>query len=203
MQGSPRSAYAEIIGSISDMRFCRDGRHMISRDYMSIKLWDINMESKPVAIIPMHEHLRSRVGSQTHIYIKWLSHHGLERSTFTLWRVTWLHDIAVFKIFSNSNSLLSDLMAISIRAIEGSVIGKIKLYGHCASTRQISSLRNTICSSSHSADYRLVIASRWQSSGICRVDLKPTSNFLKPLMLNKILPMYLILGPKRKTSSAS
>ena len=29
----------------------RDGRHILSRDYMCLKLWDVNMESKPIRTI--------------------------------------------------------------------------------------------------------------------------------------------------------
>ncbi|ONK77649.1 uncharacterized protein A4U43_C02F9010 [Asparagus officinalis] len=48
----------EIIASISDIKFGheapdikfgKDGRHILSRDYMTLKLWDISMDSGPVA----------------------------------------------------------------------------------------------------------------------------------------------------------
>ena len=61
MQGGPRSFFSEIISSISDVRFSRDGRHMLSRDYMTVKLWDINMENRPIASFPVHEPLREKV----------------------------------------------------------------------------------------------------------------------------------------------
>jgi hypothetical protein len=56
-----RSFFSEIISSVSDIKFTRDGRHILARDYMTLKLWDINMESKPVATYPVHESLRSQV----------------------------------------------------------------------------------------------------------------------------------------------
>ncbi|KAK9865041.1 hypothetical protein WJX84_007852 [Apatococcus fuscideae] len=56
-----RNFFSEIISSISDVRFSRDGRYMLSRDFMTLKLWDINMESTPVATYPVHESLRSRL----------------------------------------------------------------------------------------------------------------------------------------------
>ena len=37
------------------------GRYLVSRDYMSLKLWDVRMETKPVQNINVHEHLRPRV----------------------------------------------------------------------------------------------------------------------------------------------
>lgn len=60
-QAGSRSFFSEIISSISDVRFSRDGRHLLSRDYMTVKLWDLNMESKPVASFPVHEPLREKV----------------------------------------------------------------------------------------------------------------------------------------------
>ncbi|KAK9811783.1 hypothetical protein WJX72_009879 [[Myrmecia] bisecta] len=59
-QGS-RSFFSEIISSISDLKFSRDGRYLLSRDYMTIKLWDINMEAQPVHVFPVHEQLRGRL----------------------------------------------------------------------------------------------------------------------------------------------
>ncbi|RVX17707.1 Serine/threonine protein phosphatase 2A 55 kDa regulatory subunit B beta isoform [Vitis vinifera] len=56
-----RSFFTEIIASISDIKFSKDGRHLLSRDYMTLKLWDINMESVPVATFQVHEHLRPKL----------------------------------------------------------------------------------------------------------------------------------------------
>ncbi|KAL8250099.1 hypothetical protein R6Q59_033792 [Mikania micrantha] len=62
-QESPgsRSFFTEIIASISDIKFARDGRYILSRDYMTLKLWDINMNSGPVSTFQVHEHLRPRL----------------------------------------------------------------------------------------------------------------------------------------------
>ncbi|KAK1290035.1 Serine/threonine protein phosphatase 2A 55 kDa regulatory subunit B beta isoform [Acorus calamus] len=56
-----RSFFTEIIASISDIKFGKDGRHILSRDYMTLKLWDINMDSGPVATFQVHEYLRPRL----------------------------------------------------------------------------------------------------------------------------------------------
>ncbi|GKV03552.1 hypothetical protein SLEP1_g15834 [Rubroshorea leprosula] len=56
-----RSFFTEIIASISDIKFAKNGRHILSRDYMSLKLWDINMDSGPVATFQVHEHLRPKL----------------------------------------------------------------------------------------------------------------------------------------------
>ncbi|KAL3004967.1 hypothetical protein AAZX31_08G193400 [Glycine max] len=56
-----RSFFTEIIASISDIKFGKDGRYILSRDYMTLKLWDINMDSGPVATFQVHEYLRPKV----------------------------------------------------------------------------------------------------------------------------------------------
>jgi hypothetical protein len=33
-----RSFFTEIIASVSDIKFARDGRHILSRDYMTLKV---------------------------------------------------------------------------------------------------------------------------------------------------------------------
>ncbi|KAF1348491.1 WD40-repeat-containing domain protein [Delphinella strobiligena] len=58
---SSRSFFSEIISSISDVRFSHDGRYILSRDYLTVKIWDVNMERQPVKTIPIHEHLRPRL----------------------------------------------------------------------------------------------------------------------------------------------
>lgn len=56
-----RSFFAEIIASISDIKFASSGRYLLSRDYMSLKLWDVNMESSPIATFKVHESLRTKL----------------------------------------------------------------------------------------------------------------------------------------------
>mmetsp|Transcript_11531 Transcript_11531/g.34617 ORF Transcript_11531/g.34617 Transcript_11531/m.34617 type:complete len:491 (+) Transcript_11531:241-1713(+) len=56
-----RSFFSEIISSVSDIKFAAGGRHILARDYMTLKLWDLNMESKPVAVYSIHENLRSQL----------------------------------------------------------------------------------------------------------------------------------------------
>lgn len=58
---SSRSFFSEIISSISDVRFSHDGRYILSRDYLTVKIWDVAMERQPVKTIPIHEHLRPRL----------------------------------------------------------------------------------------------------------------------------------------------
>ncbi|KAG0456383.1 hypothetical protein HPP92_024171 [Vanilla planifolia] len=56
-----RSFFTEIIASISDIKFSKDGRQILSRDYMTLKLWDINMNSGPVSTFQVHEYLRPKL----------------------------------------------------------------------------------------------------------------------------------------------
>jgi len=58
-----RSFFSEIISSISDVKFSNSGRYMISRDYLSVKVWDLHMESKPIETYTVHEYLRSKLCS--------------------------------------------------------------------------------------------------------------------------------------------
>jgi len=57
-----RSYYSEIIASISDVRFVPDGRHIVARDYLTIRLFDVRMAAQAVEVIPVHERLRSKLG---------------------------------------------------------------------------------------------------------------------------------------------
>ncbi|KAJ8623065.1 hypothetical protein MRB53_031594 [Persea americana] len=56
-----RTLLTEIIASISNIKFLSDGRHMLSRDYMNLKLWDLRMEASPVEIFKIHEYLRPKL----------------------------------------------------------------------------------------------------------------------------------------------
>ncbi|KAK1436051.1 hypothetical protein QVD17_01826 [Tagetes erecta] len=56
-----KSFFTDIISSISDIKFAKGGRHILSRDYMTLKLWDINMDSGPVATFQVHEYLRPKL----------------------------------------------------------------------------------------------------------------------------------------------
>uniref|UniRef100_T1IIC4 Serine/threonine-protein phosphatase 2A 55 kDa regulatory subunit B n=1 Tax=Strigamia maritima TaxID=126957 RepID=T1IIC4_STRMM len=58
-----RSFFSEIISSISDVKFSNSGRYMISRDYLSVKVWDLHMDTKPVESYQVHEYLRSKLCS--------------------------------------------------------------------------------------------------------------------------------------------
>lgn len=56
-----KNFFSEIISSISDVKFSRDGRYILSRDYLTLKLWDINMDNQPVKTIHVHDYLKSKL----------------------------------------------------------------------------------------------------------------------------------------------
>ena len=59
-----RSFFSEIVASVSDLRFAgegRSGRYLVSRDYMTVKVWDVNMERAPLATFKVHEHFRMKL----------------------------------------------------------------------------------------------------------------------------------------------
>ncbi|OLY82188.1 Protein phosphatase PP2A regulatory subunit B [Smittium mucronatum] len=58
---STKNFFSEIISSVSDAKFSSDGRYILSRDYLTLRLWDINMESHPVTTINVHDYLRPKL----------------------------------------------------------------------------------------------------------------------------------------------
>lgn len=60
-QPGDKSFFSEIIASISDIKFSSDGKYIVSRDYLSLKIWDVKMEKRPVKTIQIHEHLRPKL----------------------------------------------------------------------------------------------------------------------------------------------
>ncbi|CDY46545.1 BnaA08g01840D [Brassica napus] len=56
-----KSFFTEIIASVSDIKFAKEGRYLLSRDYVTLKLWDINMDSGPVSTFQVHEHLKPKL----------------------------------------------------------------------------------------------------------------------------------------------
>lgn len=43
------------------MRFSSDGRYILSRDYLTLKIWDVNYEKKPFKTIPIHDSLKTKL----------------------------------------------------------------------------------------------------------------------------------------------
>lgn len=58
---SRATLFTEIMASISDAKFSPDGRYILTRDYMNLRLWDMHMEREPIWVIPVHEYLRGKM----------------------------------------------------------------------------------------------------------------------------------------------
>ncbi|KAI3820749.1 hypothetical protein L1987_08297 [Smallanthus sonchifolius] len=56
-----KTFFTEIVASISNVKFAADGRHILSRDYMNLKLWDMRMSTSPVVTYKVHEHLNPKL----------------------------------------------------------------------------------------------------------------------------------------------
>jgi len=56
-----KSFFSEITSSISNARFSRDGRYIVTRDYLNVRVWDVNMEARPLKTFAIHEHLRPKL----------------------------------------------------------------------------------------------------------------------------------------------
>ncbi|KAI3422594.1 Serine/threonine-protein phosphatase 2A regulatory subunit sur-6 [Globodera pallida] len=56
-----KSFFSEIISSVSDVKFSHNGRYLLTRDYLTVNVWDLNMESRPVESYHVHDYLRSKL----------------------------------------------------------------------------------------------------------------------------------------------
>jgi len=56
------SEFAGVVSSISHMQFDPSGNHILCRDYLTLKLWDVRQESHPVQVIPIHGYLENKLG---------------------------------------------------------------------------------------------------------------------------------------------
>jgi serine/threonine-protein phosphatase 2A regulatory subunit B len=61
IEESEKSFFTEILVSVADMDFSTDGTHLLTRDFLTVKIWDMRMENKPCKILPLHEHLDQRL----------------------------------------------------------------------------------------------------------------------------------------------
>ncbi|ODV94135.1 hypothetical protein PACTADRAFT_51020 [Pachysolen tannophilus NRRL Y-2460] len=61
MDPSNHNFFTEITSSISDVEFSSNGKYIVSRDYMTVKIWDVAMEREPIKTINIHENLRDRL----------------------------------------------------------------------------------------------------------------------------------------------
>lgn len=77
--------FTDIISSISDGKFSNDGRYILTRDYVNLKLWDINMEKEPLIVFPVHNHLSRNffnLYENNHIFDKFQCEFNYDDSKF-------------------------------------------------------------------------------------------------------------------------
>ncbi|KAL5962416.1 Serine/threonine-protein phosphatase 2A 55 kDa regulatory subunit B beta isoform [Taenia solium] len=55
-----RGFFSEIVNSITDLKFSNSSRYVLSRDYLTLKVWDMNMATGPVEVYHVHDHFRSK-----------------------------------------------------------------------------------------------------------------------------------------------
>ncbi|XP_038841249.1 serine/threonine-protein phosphatase 2A 55 kDa regulatory subunit B gamma isoform-like, partial [Salvelinus namaycush] len=58
-----RSFFSEIVSSVSDVKFSHNGRYLLTRDYLTAKVWDLHMEKGPVETYQVHDYLRTKLCS--------------------------------------------------------------------------------------------------------------------------------------------
>jgi serine/threonine-protein phosphatase 2A regulatory subunit B len=58
---STKNFFTEIICSLSDAIFSNNGKYIFSRDFLSLKVWDLANTKQPVASIPIFEPLKSKL----------------------------------------------------------------------------------------------------------------------------------------------
>lgn len=56
-----KNFFTDIVNSISEATYSKNGRYIFSRDFLSVKVWDVNMTNKPVSVIPIFEPLKSKL----------------------------------------------------------------------------------------------------------------------------------------------
>ncbi|XP_038987804.1 uncharacterized protein LOC113462214 isoform X1 [Phoenix dactylifera] len=112
-------------GLPGDIKFGQDGRHILSRDYMTLKLWDINMDSGPVATFQVHEYLRPQLCDlyeSDSIFDKFeccLSGDGLRVANWFLQTFSWMHwQQHQSSMKSASKSITSEDIELSTRRSE-------------------------------------------------------------------------------------
>lgn len=60
-EADQQTFFDEMTQNVTAAKFSKGGKFIISRDYMSVKIWDVTMERAPVETIYVHEYLRERM----------------------------------------------------------------------------------------------------------------------------------------------
>lgn len=58
LEAEGESFFTEITSSISDVKYTPNGRYIVARDFMSVKIWDVAMDRQPVETIHVHDNIK-------------------------------------------------------------------------------------------------------------------------------------------------
>jgi len=53
--------FKDLVTSISCVEFSPNGQFVVSREYLTMKVWDSRMEKKPLKVVKFHDHLISKL----------------------------------------------------------------------------------------------------------------------------------------------
>jgi serine/threonine-protein phosphatase 2A regulatory subunit B len=53
-----KSFFTEIVASISDANYTADGKYILSRDFLNVRVWDVRKQKKPSKVIPLFDPLK-------------------------------------------------------------------------------------------------------------------------------------------------
>jgi len=56
-----KSFFSDIVAAISDVKFSHDGRFILARDFLKLKIWDVRMEAEPVKSFSVQPHVKSKL----------------------------------------------------------------------------------------------------------------------------------------------
>jgi serine/threonine-protein phosphatase 2A regulatory subunit B len=57
----PKNFFTEVISAYNSVKFVKNERYIVARDFLTVKVWDLAMSNKPVTTIPIHESLKSKL----------------------------------------------------------------------------------------------------------------------------------------------
>jgi serine/threonine-protein phosphatase 2A regulatory subunit B len=61
MGSGSKNYLIDLISNISSAEFTQNGKYIVSRDYLTVKIWDVANTKKPVNTVILHEGLKSKL----------------------------------------------------------------------------------------------------------------------------------------------
>ena len=61
LDSSSKNFFTDLVSSISDACFSKNGNYVYTRDFLSMKVWDLKMPNKPVTSVQIFEPLKSKL----------------------------------------------------------------------------------------------------------------------------------------------